>query len=246
MKNIKLTIAYDGTNYHGWQKQNDTLTIQSVIEEAIYKLTGENVDLIASGRTDANVHAIGQVANFITNSNIFPEKFFVAINSLLNEDIRIISSEEVDIDFNSRFDAKKKTYLYQIYNNKILNPFYRMYSWHIPYELDYSLMEIALKELVGEHDFKAFMSANSNVKSTIRTIYNTSIIKENDLIKIEVTGNGFLYNMVRIIVGTIVEIGNGRRDISCIKQAIELGQRDLLGRTAQPQGLFLKEVKYKI
>lgn len=246
MKNIKLTIAYDGINYHGWQKQNDTLTIQSVIEEAIYKLTGENVDLIASGRTDANVHAIGQVANFITNSNIFPEKFFVAINSLLNEDIRIISSEEVDIDFNSRFDAKKKTYLYQIYNNKILNPFYRMYSWHIPYELDYSLMEIALKELVGEHDFKAFMSANSNVKSTIRTIYNTSIIKENDLIKIEVTGNGFLYNMVRIIVGTIVEIGNGRRDISCIKQAIELGQRDLLGRTAQPQGLFLKEVKYKI
>lgn len=246
MKNIKLTIAYDGTNYHGWQKQNDTLTIQSVIEEAIYKLTGENVDLIASGRTDANVHAIGQVANFITNSNIFPEKFFVAINSLLNEDIRIISSEEVDIDFNSRFDAKKKTYLYQIYNNKILNPFYRMYSWHIPYELDYSLMEIALKELVGEHDFKAFMSANSNVKSTIRTIYNTSIIKENELIKIEVTGNGFLYNMVRIIVGTIVEIGNGRRDISCIKQAIELGQRDLLGRTAQPQGLFLKEVKYKI
>ncbi len=246
MKNIKLTIAYDGINYHGWQKQNDTLTIQSVIEEAIYKLTGENVDLIASGRTDANVHAIGQVANFITNSNIFPEKFFVAINSLLNEDIRIISSEEVDIDFNSRFDAKKKTYLYQIYNNKILNPFYRMYSWHIPYELDYSLMEIALKELVGEHDFKAFMSANSNVKSTIRTIYNTSITKENDLIKIEVTGNGFLYNMVRIIVGTIVEIGNGRRDISCIKQAIELGQRDLLGRTAQPQGLFLKEVKYKI
>lgn len=244
MKNIKLTISYDGTNYHGWQKQNGALTIQSVIEEAIYKLTGENVDLIASGRTDANVHAIGQVANFKTNSKIFPEKFFVALNSILNDDIRIISSEEVDFDFNSRFAAKKKTYLYQIYNSKIHDPFYRMFSWHIPYSLNLSLMESALKNLEGEHDFKAFMSSNSNVKSTIRTIYNTSIFKENSLIKIEITGNGFLYNMVRIIAGTIVEIGSEKRNISCINEAIEFGQRTLLGRTAQPQGLFLKEVKY--
>lgn len=244
MKNIKLTISYDGTNYHGWQKQNDVITIQSVIEDAIYKLTGENVDLTASGRTDANVHAIGQVANFKTNSKIFPEKFFVALNSMLTEDIRILKSEEADFDFNARFDAKKKTYLYQIYNEKTINPFYRMFSWHIPYELDFLLMDKALKELEGEFDFRAFMSSNSGVKSTIRTIYSTSIKKENNIIKIEITSNGFLYNMVRIIVGTIVEIGSKKRDLSCIKQAIELGQRNLLGRTAQAQGLFLKDVKY--
>jgi len=244
MKNIKLTISYDGTNYHGWQKQNSVLTIQSVIEDAIYKLTGENVDLIASGRTDSNVHAIGQIANFKTDSKIFPEKFFAALNSVLNEDIRIIKSEEVDFDFNSRFDAKKKTYLYQIYNARILDPFYRMFSWHIPYTLNLSLMDEALKVLEGEYDFRAFMSSNSSVKSTIRTIYGTSIKKENDIIKIEITGNGFLYNMVRIIVGTVVEIGSGKRNIDCIKEAIELGQRNSLGRTAQPQGLFLKDVKY--
>lgn len=244
MKNIKLTISYDGTNYYGWQKQNGVVTVQSAIEDAIYKLTGENADLIASGRTDTNVHAIGQIANFKTNSKIFPEKFFAALNSALNEDIRIIKSEEVDLEFNSRFDAKKKTYLYQIYNGRILSPFYRMFSWHIPYELDFPLMESALKEIEGEFDFKAFMSSNSSVKSTIRTIYNTSIKKENDIIKIEITGNGFLYNMVRIIVGTIVEIGNGKRDKSCIKEALDLGQRNLLGRTAHPQGLFLKEVRY--
>jgi tRNA pseudouridine38-40 synthase len=244
MKNIKLTISYDGTNYHGWQRQNDVKTIQSSIEAAIYRLTGENVNMTASGRTDANVHAIGQVANFKTNSNIFPEKFFVALNSLLTEDIRILKSEEVDFDFNSRFNAKKKTYLYKIFNGKVSDPFNRMFSWHIPYELDCMLMDKALKELEGEYDFRAFMSSNSSVKSTIRTIYNTNISKENDIIIIEITSNGFLYNMVRIIVGTIVEIASNKRDFACIKQAIELGQRNLLGRTAQAQGLFLKEVIY--
>lgn len=244
LRNIKLIISYDGTNYHGWQKQDEALTVQSMIENAIYNITGEHADLIASGRTDANVHALGQVANFKTDSKILPEKFFVALNTKLSNDIRILKSEEVDLDFNSRFDAKRKTYLYQIYNCTILSPFYRLYSWHVPYTLDISLMEKALKELEGEHDFKAFMSSKSSVKSTIRTIYSTDIKKEDDIIKLEITGNGFLYNMVRIIAGTIVEIGNKRRDISCIKEAISLGQRDLLGQTAKPQGLFLKEVQY--
>lgn len=244
LRNIKLTISYDGTNYHGWQKQDGILTIQSIIEDAVYNITGEHVDLFASGRTDANVHALGQVANFKTNSKILPEKFSLALNTKLSDDIRILKSEEVDLDFNSRFDAKKKTYLYQIYNTKILSPFYRLYSWHVPYALDISLMERALKELEGEHDFRAFMSSKSSVKSTVRTIYSTNIIKEDDIIKIEITGNGFLYNMVRIITGTIVEVGNKRRDISCIKEAISFGQRGFLGQTAKPQGLFLKEVQY--
>lgn len=244
LKNIKLTISYDGTNYHGWQKQNDIKTIQSELEDAIYAITGEHVELIGSGRTDANVHALGQVANFKTSSKILPEKFSRAINANINSDIRILKSEEVDLDFNSRYNSKRKTYLYQIYNSRVLIPFYNLYSYHIPYTLDIELMDKALRRLEGEHDFKAFMAANSEVKSTVRSIYNTSIKNENNLIKIEITGNGFLYNMVRIIAGTVIEIGNGKRNISSIEEAIITGQRSLLGHTAKPQGLFLKNVEY--
>ena len=149
-----------------------------------------------------------------------PEKFSRAINANISDDIRVLQSEEVDLDFSSRFSSKRKTYLYQIYNNRVSSPFFNLYSYHIPYNLDVELMEEALKKLEGEHDFKAFMSSNSDVKSTVRTIYNTSIIRDNSLIKIEITGNGFLYNMVRIIVGTVIEIGNKRKNITCIDDAL--------------------------
>ncbi len=205
VRNIKLIISYDGSNYYGWQKQNDLPTIQQQIEKAIYNITGECVDLVGSGRTDANVHALAQVANFKTNSLIQAEKIKYAINSNINTDIRILNSEEVDLDFNSRFSSKRKTYLYQIYNDRISSPFYEKYSYHIPYSL------------------------------------NVDIMRES-LIRLE--GNGFLYNMVRIIAGTVIEIGNEKKDIGCIKKAIETGQRTYLGHTAKPQGLFLKEVKY--
>lgn len=244
VKNIRLTISYDGTNYHGWQKQNNLITVQSELERVIYNITGEHVELTASGRTDANVHALGQVANFKTNSKILPEKFSSAINSNISNDIRIIKSEEIDLDFNARFSAKRKTYLYQIYNSRVSSPFYSLYSYHIPYSLDIEHMKEALKKLEGEHDFKAFMASNSEVKSTVRTIYETDIKAENNLIKIEITGNGFLYNMVRIIVGTVIEIGNHRKDISCIDKAIINGERKLLGHTAKAYGLFLKNVEY--
>lgn len=244
VKNIKLTISYDGTNYHGWQKQNGIKTIQSELESVIHAITGEQVDLVASGRTDTNVHALGQIANFKTTSKILPEKFSRAINANISDDIRVLKSEEVDLEFNSRFSSKRKTYLYQIYNSRVLSPFFSLYSYHIPYDLDLELMDKALKRLEGEHDFKAFMASNSEVKSTIRTIYNTRIKRENNLIKIEITGNGFLYNMVRIIVGTVIEIGNQRKTISCIDEAMLTGERKLLGHTAKPQGLFLKNVEY--
>lgn len=244
LRNIKLIISYDGSNYFGWQKQNKLPTIQEEIEKALYNITGKNIDIIGSGRTDTNVHALAQVANFQTTSKIPAGRIKCALNANLSTDIRILSSEEVDLDFNSRFSAKRKTYLYQIYNDRVSSPFYEKYSYHIPYRLDINIMREALIKLEGEHDFKAFMSSNSSVKSTVRTIYDTAINSENKLIKIEIAGNGFLYNMVRIIVGTVIEIGNGKKDITCIEKAIQTGQRTYLGQTAKPQGLFLKEVVY--
>lgn len=244
LKNIKLDISYDGTNYCGWQKQKNAITIQSVLEETISKIVKEDIILVASGRTDSKVHALGQVANFKMNCNIPVGNLVRAINSLLPNDIRVLSAQEVNTQFSSRFSSKKKTYLYRIYNNEISSPFYSKYSSFIPYKLDIDLMKQALELLVGEHDFKAFMSTGSDVKNTIRTIYSVNLFKKNNIIEIEITGNGFLYNMVRIIVGTIIEIGNNKRNINCIEDAYIIRNRSLLGKTAKPEGLFLKEVIY--
>ncbi|QSX06021.1 tRNA pseudouridine(38-40) synthase TruA [Sedimentibacter sp. zth1] len=243
-RNIKLTIMYDGNSYFGWQKQKDLPTVQQAIEKAIYNITKENVNLVGSGRTDSKVHALGQVANFITDSSIPTDRFARAINSNIDTRIRIMKAEEVDISFNSRFSSKKKTYLYQIYNKSISNPFYDKYACFVPYELDIEKMRSALKLIEGEHDFKAFMASNSDVKSTIRQIYSTKIIVENSLIKVEIMGNGFLYNMVRIIVGTLLEIGSNRKEINVFKRAFELKDRNVLGQTAKAEGLFLKKVIY--
>lgn len=244
LRNIRLLISYDGTNYCGWQRQNDMITIQDTIEKAIFKVTKEEVILTGSGRTDANVHALGQVANFITNSNIEADRFAYAINYNLDNDIRILNSDEVSMDFNSRFSSKKKTYLYQIYNSRIISPFYIKYAMQVPLNLDLELMKNASQLLIGEHDFRAFMASNSEIKTTIRTIYDISIEKEENLIKIRITGNGFLYNMVRIIVGTLIDIGLKRKNEECIKKAINIGDRTLLGATARPNGLFLEKVVY--
>lgn len=244
VRNIKLTIAYDGTNYHGWQTQLKKITVQEEIEKAITVITKQEANLIGSGRTDRGVHALGQVANFIADTNIESDRIKIALNSNLPKDIRVLKSEDAHMEFHSRYDACKKTYMYQIYNDCIMNPFYRNYSYFIPYNLDFKLMEEASKLLIGTHDFKGFMSSGSEVKTTVRTIYNLELVKENELIKLFVTGNGFLYNMVRIIAGTLIDIGKGSKDISCIANALETGDRTFLGNTAKPEGLFLKEVFY--
>lgn len=244
VRNIKLTIAYDGTNYHGWQIQNSVKTVQETIEKAIEIITKEKINLIGSGRTDKGVHAIGQVANFSTNSKIETSKIKIAINANLPKDIRIINSEEEELEFNSRYDAKKKTYLYQIYNNQINSPFYNDYTLFLPFELNLQNIEQSAKKLVGTHDFKAFMSTGSEVKTTIRTIFETKLEKENNIIKFSITGNGFLYNMVRIIVGTLIDIGMDKKDLSCFDKAFEIKDRTILGATAKPEGLFLKNVYY--
>lgn len=246
MRNIKLVIEYDGKEFNGWQKQPDKLNIQGTIEKAIESITGEQVDLTASGRTDRGVHALGQVANFKTNSNIPIEKMAIAINSNLKKSIRIISAEEVDDKFHSRLTCKRKTYRYIINNSEYGTAIYRNLETHIPLKLDAGKMQEAVKYFEGEHDFKAFRASGTSSKSSVRTIYNAEVKQMPDeRIFIELTGNGFLYNMVRIIAGTLVEVGLGKIQPSEIENIIKSKNREMAGKTLSPQGLYLVKVEYE-
>ena len=244
MRNIKLTIEYDGKDFNGWQKQPTKLNIQGTIEQAIKQITGEEVQLDASGRTDAGVHAFGQVANFKTNSQIPIDKFAIAINSKLKRSIVIKKAEEVDERFHSRLNCKKKTYRYVINNTPEGTAIYRNLETHIPQKLNVEKMKEAVKFFEGEHDFKAFKSSGGSVKTTIRTIYKTKIKKENERIEIELTGNGFLYNMVRIIAGTLVDVGLGKIETNQIPEIIESKDRQKAGKTLPAHGLYLVKVEY--
>ena len=243
MRNIKITIQYNGKNYCGWQKQNNSPGIQGTIEKAIFDITREEVKITGSGRTDAGVHALGQVANFKINSQIPVDRIPNALNAKLPKDISIVKAEEVDEDFHSRYSAKKKTYRYQVYNSLYRSPIYADISYPVKYDLDIDKMKKEAKSLIGTYDFKGFMSSGSSVTDTVRTIYNIEVSKSEDLIIIEIEGNGFLYNMVRIIAGTLVDIGRGRitEKMSTI---IESKSRSMAGHTAPAHGLFLKKVDY--
>ena len=245
MRNIKLTIEYDGKDFNGWQKQPNKLNIQGTIEQAIKNITGEDVELNASGRTDAGVHALGQVANFKTNSEIPIEKFAIAINSKLKKSIVIKKAEEVDERFHSRLNCKRKTYRYIINNSPEGTAIYRYLETHIPQKLDVKKMEQALKYFKGEHDFKAFKASGTSSKSSVRTIYKTQIYKKEDRIIIELTGNGFLYNMVRIIAGTLVDVGLGKIEPQQIENIIKEKKRENAGKTLPPNGLYLVSVEYE-
>ena len=245
MRNIKLTIEYDGKDFNGWQKQPNKLNIQGTIEQAIKCVTGEDVELNASGRTDAGVHALGQVANFKTNSKIPIEKFAIAINSRLKKSIVIKKAEEVDERFHSRLNCKKKTYRYIINNSEEGSAIYRNLETHIPQKLDVSKMEQAIKYFEGEHDFKAFKASGTSSKSSVRTIYEAKIYQKGEKIFIELTGNGFLYNMVRIIVGTLVDVGMGKIKPEDIPQIINEVKRENAGKTLPPNGLYLLNVMYE-
>ena len=245
MRNIKLTIEYDGKDFNGWQKQPNKLNIQGTIEQAIKNITGEDVELNASGRTDAGVHALGQVANFKTNSEIPIEKFAIAINSKLKKSIVIKKAEEVDERFHSRLNCKRKTYRYIINNSPEGTAIYRYLETHIPQNLDVKKMEQALKYFEGEHDFKAFKASGTSSKSSVRTIYKTQIYIKEDRIIIELTGNGFLYNMVRIIAGTLVDVGLGKIEPQQIENIIKEKKRENAGKTLPPNGLYLVSVEYE-
>ncbi|MBZ4663324.1 MAG: tRNA pseudouridine(38-40) synthase TruA [Caloramator sp.] len=244
MKNIKLIIEYDGTNYVGWQKQKNGLSVSEVIEKAIYEVTKQNVELIGSGRTDAGVHARGQVANFLIDTKIQPERLKDAINSKLPTDITIVKSIEVDREFHSRYNSKGKWYSYTIFNRLEPSPFYNKYSAHIKYNLDLDKMKSAAQYLIGTHDFAAFRSEGSSVKTTVRTIYSIDIIKNGDIIRLDFKGDGFLYNMVRIITGTLIDVGRGKKSTMDIPKILESKDRRLAGFTAPACGLCLEEVYY--
>lgn len=246
MRNIKLVIEYDGKEFGGWQKQPTKLNIQGTIEKAIEQITGEQVELMASGRTDSGVHALGQVANFKTNSNIPIEKFAIAINSNLKKSILIKSAEEVESMFHSRLSCKRKTYRYIINNSKVGTAIYRNLETYIPMKLNVSKMKQAISYFEGEHDFRAFKASGTSSKSSVRTIYKAEVIEqENDRIWIELTGNGFLYNMVRIICGTLVEVGLGNLEPGEIPNIIKDKERGNAGKTLPPQGLYLVKVEYE-
>ena len=244
MRNIKLIIEYDGKEFKGWQKQPGRLNIQGEIERAIGEITGEKIDLIASGRTDAGVHSIGQTANFKTNSNLPIEKFPIAINSKLKKSVVIQSAEEVDEKFHSRYSVKSKTYRYTINNSKYGSALFRNMEFHYPMKLDVSKMIDAAKHFEGKHDFKAFKASGTSSKSSVRTIYKARVYEEGDRIYIELTGNGFLYNMVRIIAGTLLDVGAGKIMPEDIPQMIEDKKRENAGRTLPARGLCLMKVEY--
>lgn len=245
MRNIKLTIEYDGKDFNGWQKQPSKLNIQGTIERAIEQVTKEEIELNASGRTDAGVHALGQVANFKTNSQVPIEKMAIAINTNLKRSIRIKKAEEVDERFHSRLSCKRKTYRYIINNSEYGTALYRNLETNIPMKLNVEKMQKAAKFFEGEHDFKAFKASGTSSKNSVRTIYKAEVKKmPEDRIYIELTGNGFLYNMVRIISGTLVDVGVGKIKPEEIPHIIKKGKRELAGKTLQPQGLYLVKVEY--
>ena len=242
---IKLIVAYDGTGYHGWQIQNNALSIEEVLTGALRELLGEEIELAGASRTDAGVHALGNVAVFDTNTRIPPEKIAVAVNQRLPEDIRVMCSEEVSPEFHPRYEVSRKTYEYSITNVRIQLPTKRLYSYFVYIPLNVERMRKTAEYFLGEHDFAGFCSSGSQVKTTVRSIYELQVLQQGEDIRIRVTGNGFLYNMVRIIAGTLIEVGMGRREPETVRRAIEEADRKLAGPTAPPQGLTLVNIDYE-
>lgn len=246
MKRVKLTVAYDGTDYSGWQIQPNGITIEEVLNKALTELLKKETKVIGASRTDAGVHARGNVAVFDTEATIPPERVAYALNPLLPDDIVIVKSEEVPKDWHPRYCNSVKTYEYTIVNRKMPDPLRRRDSWFVSFPLDFEKMEKAATYLVGEHDFKAFCCIHTDVKDTVRTIYRLELKRSDELVKMRIQGNGFLYNMVRIIAGTLVEVGRGAYPPEMVRKMLELKVRENAGETAPPQGLVLVGIEYEL
>ncbi|WP_026652500.1 tRNA pseudouridine(38-40) synthase TruA [Butyrivibrio proteoclasticus] len=243
-RRIMLVVSYDGTAYNGWALQKSTPnTIEAMLNRAIHGLTGEEVQVIGASRTDTGVHAYGNVAVFDTQSSIPGDKFSFALNRILPQDICIKESMEVDSSFHPRHCDTEKTYEYRVLNTQMPDPTKRFYTYHFGMPLDENKMQEAARYLVGEHDFTSFCNVESQALSHVRTIKDIEVTRHGDLVIIRVTGNGFLYNMVRIIAGTLVQIGRGKGEPSDVKEMLEKCDRCAAGPTAPPQGLFL--IKYE-
>lgn len=251
MRRIRLTIAYDGTDYCGWQIQKGEVTVEGVVSAALNELLGEAVDITGASRTDTGVHALGNVAVFDTDTKIPPQKIALALNRYLPADIRVQKSEEVSPDFHPRHCDSIKTYEYTITNTPVPIPTLRRYSHHVYGTLQADAMREAARLLTGTHDFSAFCAAGSQVKNKVRTIYDISLVERTlppgmrgQQFCIRVTGNGFLYNMVRILAGTLLEVGQGRRTAASVEEALRSGERSQAGPTAPACGLMLIGIEY--
>ena len=245
IKRVMLVVSYDGTAYSGWALQTSTHnTIEEMLNRAIHGLTGEEVQVIGASRTDAGVHAYGNIAVFDTCSTIPGDRFSFALNHILPEDVRVVSSREVALDFHPRHCDTEKTYEYRVLNTSYEIPVKRHYTYHFGMPLDIDAMQQAGQYLVGKHDFTSFCNVQSQAATHVRTIKDVSVKRDGDEVIISVTGNGFLYNMVRIIVGTLLQIGRGKGKPSDIPGMIEAKDRAAAGPTAPPQGLFLMKYEF--
>ena len=244
MRRIRLVVAYDGTAYHGWQRQNNGVTVEEKLSEALFNLLGKETEIIGASRTDSGVHALGNVAVFDTESRIPGEKFAPALNVRLPEDIRVMESAEVPADFHPRRVHCIKTYEYTILNRHIPIPQERLYSHFCYFKLDTARMDEAAKHLVGEHDFKSFCSPATQAETTVRTITSAEVFREGEKVIIRVSGTGFLYNMVRIIAGTLIEVGRGAISPDSIPGMLEKRDRAAAGPTAPACGLCLVKIDY--
>ncbi len=245
MKRVRMIISYDGTAYCGWQIQNNGITVEEIINRELTNLLGEEIAVIGASRTDSGVHALGNVAVFDTETKIPLEKISFALNQRLPEDIRIQKSEEVNANFHPRYCDSIKTYEYRILNRKFPDPLNRLYTHFVYMPLDVEKMKAAAAYLVGEHDFASFCSAKSQVKTTVRTVYTLEVSKMDDIIKIRISGNGFLYNMVRIIVGTLLKVGLGVYPPEHVETILEAKDRYQAGPKAPARGLTLIGISYQ-
>ena len=244
MRRIRLTVAYDGTDYCGWQIQPNGITIEEVLNKALFRLTGEPVKVVGASRTDAGVHALGNTAVFDTDTTIPPERIAYALNRELPADVVAVRSEEVPLGWHPRRCSSVKTYRYLILNREMPNPLMRRTSWHVSYPLDVERMRQAAQYLTGEHDFRSFCSVHTEVTDTVRTIYDLDVRRNGEVIRILVRGSGFLYNMVRIMAGTLTEVGRGLRKPENVKEILEAKEREKAGATAPPWGLTLMGIEF--
>ena len=244
MARIRLTVEYDGTNYSGWQRQENAVSVQQRLEEALQRLLREPVRVTGASRTDAGVHALGQVAHFDTASRIPPEKYAFALNTMLPDDIRVRASQAAAEDFHARFHAQGKIYRYMMFNSPHASALWRNSHAHVMYPLDEALMNAEARSVVGTHDFSAFAASGSVAKDTVRTIYDCRVARSGDELMLLVHGNGFLYNMVRILAGTLIQVGSGKLEPGAIQRALAGKSRLSLGITAPAHGLTLMRVFY--